>query len=249
MIKIKCIKASVDPHKLQYGCFIIEPLEIGQAITLGNSLRRTLLSDLTTFGITHIIINNLKHQFVAIEGLKEDYFEFILNLKEIIFKENELNLNCNSLKGFLNIKGPIILNAGMIILDNPNIKILNTKRYLGTLINNNNFYLEIDIQKGKGYTLNNDQQSNNLIKQTNNLSFSKPNKLAIDTLYTCVKRVNFNIKLIHDINGKIQESLIIEIWTNGSLTPKRSLNEAIKILLNIFSSLLINSKEINKLLI
>ena len=84
MSTLTCIETYIDNEKNHYGCFVIEPLETGQGITLGNALRRTLLSDLTGFSITGVRINDLKHEFSIIEGLREDILEVLLNLKEII---------------------------------------------------------------------------------------------------------------------------------------------------------------------
>ena len=85
MNTVTCIETYID-RESHYGCFLIEPLETGQGITLGNSLRRTLLSDLTSFSIVGARINNLKHEFTTIEGLREDVLEVLLNLKEIVLK-------------------------------------------------------------------------------------------------------------------------------------------------------------------
>ena len=112
MSTLTCIENSTDQEKSHYGCFIIEPLEAGQGITLGNALRRTLLSDLSGFAIVGVRINNVKHEFASIPGLREDILEVLLNLKEIVFKTAFSYKDKNfspTLKGFLNVKGPIII--------------------------------------------------------------------------------------------------------------------------------------------
>ena len=88
MNSLYCIENYIDKEQNHFGCFLIEPLEIGQGITLGNALRRTLLSDLSGFAITGLRINNLKHEFAIIEGLREDILEVLLNLKELVFKSS-----------------------------------------------------------------------------------------------------------------------------------------------------------------
>jgi DNA-directed RNA polymerase subunit alpha len=235
---LTCIETYIDKDEKHYGSFVIEPLETGQGITLGNSLRRTLLSDLTSFSIVGARINNLKHEFATVEGLREDVLEILLNLKEITFKNsfttNE-NMKVSKLKGFLNVKGPIIVTAGMLNLPKNILKIINPNQYIGTIIDNSELYLEIDIEKGKGYRLTEENtQKENITK----LSNIKPATLAIDAVFMPVKKVNYKIKLIHDSQGNIKESLNIEIWTNGSITPKRSLHESIKILMKLFYPLL-----------
>lgn len=231
-MKIKCIKSYIDTNKLQYGCFTIEPLEIGQGLTLGNVFRRTLLSHLVAYQVTGLRINNLKHEFLPIAGLKEDYLELVLNIKEIIFKETPgFEKNKNKIVGILTTKGPMIINAGMIKLNLPFVTIINPKKYIGTLIDHSDLYLEIDLEKNHCLATNNEIISEN--------TFAIENKLIP------IKRVNFSIKLINDITGRLKESLLLEIWTNGSLTPLRALKESIKIIIDIFSSLFLNSECLN----
>lgn len=233
MSTLTCIETYIDKEKNHYGCFLIEPLEIGQGITLGNTLRRTLLSDLTGFSIVGARINNLKHEFSTIPGLREDVLEILLNLKEIIFKTSysfqELNQGIK-LKGLLHQKGPIILTAGMFKLPENLVEIINPTQYIGTLVDTSEIYIEIDIENGKGYKLTEESRKKNLDKKILN----KPSTLLVDALFMPIKKVNYKIKLIHDTKGNIKESLILEIWTNGSITPKRSIQESLKILMNLF---------------
>ena len=238
MSTLTCIETYIDKDQNHYGCFVIEPLEIGQGITLGNTLRRTLLSDLNGYGITGVRINNLKHEFSVIEGMREDILEVILNLKEITFKSafSTRSNKTNRLKGFLNVKGPKIVTAGLFELPSNLLKIVNPSQYICTLVDNSEFYLEIDIENGKGYRLTEENRRQQIERQ---ISSVKPATLFIDTVFMPIKKVNYKIKLIHDTKGNIKESLIVEILTNGSITPKRSLNEALKILMNLFYSLFI----------
>ena len=238
MNKLTCIENYIDTNNNHFGSFLIEPLELGQGITLGNSLRRTLLSDLTGLAITGVRINNLKHEFSIIEGLREDILEVLLNLKEIKFKNSfsfkeNLSLASSSgfkLKGFLKIKGPIVITAGMFNLPKNIIKIINPNQYICTIVDNSEIYLEIDIEKGKGYRLGEEY-----IKYP-----KKRSTLFIDALFMPIKKVNYKIKLIHDTEGNIKESLNLEILTNGTISPERSLQESLKILINLFYPLFVN---------
>ena len=238
MLTLNCIETYIDKNQNHYGCFIIEPLEIGQGITLGNTLRRTLLSDLSGYAISGVRINNLKHEFAMIEGLREDVLEIILNLKEIVFKANFLKSTEKNepIKAFLNVKGPMVITAGLFQLPENLIKIINPSQYLCTIVDNSEFYLEIDIENGKGYKLIEENRRQRIERP---ISTNQPATLYIDTIFMPIKKVNYKIKLIHDTKGNIKESLILEILTNGSITPKRSLNEALKILMNLFYSLFI----------
>jgi DNA-directed RNA polymerase subunit alpha len=239
MSTLNCIETYIEKDFQHYGCFIIEPLNIGQGITLGNTLRRTLLSDLQGYAITGARINNLKHEFSLVEGLREDILEVILNLKEIIFKNPSINNISDGkvLKGFLNVKGPIIVTAGMFQLPKEFLSIVNPNQYICTIVNYSEFYLEIDIENGKGYKLTEESRK---YKSEKKISYIKPSTLFVDAIFMPIKKVNYKVKLIHDSKGNIKESLSIEILTNGSITPKRSLYEALKIIIHLFSSLLIN---------
>ena len=242
MNKLTCIENYIDGNNNHYGSFLIEPLELGQGITLGNSLRRTLLSDLTGLGITGARINNLKHEFSIVDGLREDILEILLNLKEIVFKtsfsfkENKSYINSNKIKGFLKVKGPIVVTAGMFNLPKNIITIINPNQYICTIIDNSEIYLEIDIEKGKGYRLANE---NAKYRKRGQSKINKASTLLIDALFMPIKKVNYKIKLIHDTEGNIKESLNLEILTNGSITPQRSLQESLKILVNLFYPLFI----------
>jgi len=235
MSTLTCVETFIDNDQSNYGSFIIEPLEIGHGITLGNALRRTLLSNLTGYSISGIRINDLKHEFASVEGLREDILEIILNLKEIVFKASSKDIANNSMcKGYLNIKGPVIVTAGMFKLPKNFIKILNPNQYICTITDTSEFYLEIDIEKGKGYRLSDETRKK---KVREKVFQSKPSTILVDALFMPVKKVNYKIKLIHDTRGNIKESLMLEVYTNGSMSPKRSIQESIKILMNLFYSL------------
>ena len=244
MNRLNCVETYVNKENAHCGSFIIEPLEIGQGITIGNSLRRTLLSDLTGYAISGVRINNLKHEFSLIEGIREDVLEVILNLKEINFKTNFTKKYLENLKfkGFLNVKGPLIVTAGLLNLPKDIIKIINPSQYICTILDKSELYIEIDIENGKGYKLAEENNKHQIEVKT---FLKNSTTFQIDAIYMPIKKVNYKVKLIHDIYGNIKESLIIEVVTNGSLTAKRSLNEALKILIETFYSLFINQPFIN----
>jgi len=247
MNTLTCIETYIDTEQNHYGCFIIEPLETGQGITLGNALRRTLLSDLTGFAITGVRINNLKHEFVIVESLREDILEILLNLKQIVFKSSfkvreELEIKQKNgsflkIKSFLQVKGPLVVTAGMFNLPKGHFKILNPNQYICTIVDDSELYIEIDIENGKGYKLTNVIRKN---EPEQKFSISKPSTLFIDAIFMPVKRVNYKIKMIHDTKGNIKESLTLEIWTNGTISPRRSIQESLKILMNLFYPLFLN---------
>jgi len=250
MSTLTCLETFIDKDQNNYGSFLIEPLEIGHGITLGNALRRTLLSDLTGYSISGIRINDLKHEFASVEGLREDILEIILNLKEIVFKlSSKQSANTSMCKGYLNVKGPVIVTAGMFKLPKDILKILNPNQYICTITDTSEFYLEIDIEKGKGYRLSDETRKKRVREK---ILKAKPSTILVDALFMPVKKVNYKIKLIHDTKGNIKESLMLEVYTNGSMTPKRSVQESLKILMNLFYPLFITpnflkiSSEISK---
>jgi DNA-directed RNA polymerase subunit alpha len=247
-LTLTCIETFIDEKKNIQSSFLIEPLETGQGITLGNSLRRTLLADLNGFAITGARINNLKHEFAMIEGIRDDVLEILLNLKEIVLKpslilKEKMYTHTNEtplkFKAFLNVQGPLIVTAGMFFLPKDAFKIINPEQYICTLVDTSNLYLEIDIENGVGYQLADESRKKNFQYQEK-ISILKPTTLLIDAIFMPVKKVNYKVKLIHDSYGNIKESLVLEILTNGSITPKRSLQEAIKILIQLFYPLLLS---------
>lgn len=234
---LTCIETYLDKDKNYYGSFVIEPLATGQGITLGNSLRRTLLSDISGTAITGARINNLKHEFSAVQGVREDVLEILLNLKEIVFKSSFVFVRQKrKTKAFLHAKGPTVVTAGMFKLPKNFVKILNPNKYICTLVTSGEFYLEVDLEQGTGYRLTEETNRKNIEQK---FRPGRPNTLLMDATFAPIKSVNYKIKLIHDTHGNIKESLFLEILTNGSITPKRSLQEAIKILLNLFYPLFI----------
>jgi DNA-directed RNA polymerase subunit alpha len=164
----------------------------------------------------------------------------MLNFKDVIFKNTFISKNKHyelKQKGYLHVKGPVIVTAGMLKLPRYLLKVINPQQYICTIVDDSELYIEIDIEKGKGYRLAEENRKNKIEKK---LSSIKPSTLFIDSMFIPIKRVNYKIKLIHDTKGNIKESLNFEILTNGSITPKRSLQESLKVLLNLFYPLFLN---------
>ncbi len=228
--------------------FLIEPLEIGQAVTIGNALRRTLLSDLTGYAVTGVRINNLKHEFASANGVREDVLEMLLNLKQIKFaqqsKTNSLLLtqkleNKDVLAvdtGLLYVQGPKIVTAEMFVFRNNVLKILNSKEYICALSDESSLFIEIDVARGKGYRL----AKENPLFFREETSASSASTLRVDSNFMPVKTVNFRVKLTHDDAGKLKESLSMHVITNGAISPLRSMYEGTKLLLEMFYPLLLS---------
>lgn len=231
LTQLSCLN-NLDHDKL--GTYILEPLCSGQGVTMGNLLRRILLTEISSYSITSLRINNIKHEFGSIEGLQEDILELIINIKDIRFKEIKSSTSQKKSIGFLFQKGPAIITAGHFKLESNFLKVLNTNLYLGSIINNSEIFIEIDIRKGIGYSLN----ENYLFSNDINTIFTEklPATISLDTSFNPIKKVNYKVKLIYDDLGNLKESLLIEILTNGTIDPLKSLYEANKkALKNLFS--------------
>nr|ARX95833.1 DNA-directed RNA polymerase alpha subunit [Thorea hispida]UNJ79119.1 DNA-directed RNA polymerase alpha subunit [Thorea hispida] len=219
--QIECIESKVENTRQHYGRFIIEPLTRGQGITIGNALRRTILSDLSGTAIVAVRISGVNHEFSTIAGVREDVLEILLNLKEIVLK----NHSDKPQIGRVRIQGPAIVTAGLFNIPNE-IEIIDPRQYVATICNNTILEMEFCIEKGQGYRL--------VDKETIN---KKTDFLQIDAIFMPVKKFNYIVEEIK-LNSQItQEKLLIELWTNGSLCPQEAISQGATILTNLFYSL------------
>lgn len=214
---IECIEKSDDGG---YGRFVIEPLERGYATTLGNSLRRILLSSLPGTAVRWIKIDNVLHEFSTIPGVKEDVIEIILNLKNLYAKIHS-DEDVKILRIEANEGGEI--TAGDIIAD-ADVEILNTDLHICTLEDNAHIYMEIALGQGRGY-----------VSAENNKEVGLPiGIIPVDSIYTPVRKVNFSCTA-----GKVADydRLELEIWTDGTIEPDEAASVGAKIMsehLNLF---------------
>ena len=214
-LKFKYFKSQIDEAGQVTSGFMLNALENGQAITIGNTLRRVLLSNIPGIAIHAIKIPNIKHEFSTISGLREDVLELILNLKQVIIKSD-----LKHIQGSINVKGPGIITANCLEFP-PDVTIVNPNQYICTLSSKKIFHLDIKASRGKGYSIAKQISYQNL-----------DGYIPIDTVFLPVLRVNCRIKQIGPT-----ESLLIEITTNGSITPEYALNQAAFILVKWFGSL------------
>lgn len=219
--QIECLESKTEGTRKQYGRFVLEPLQQGQGITVGNSLRRTILSDLEGTAIVAVRIAGVNHEFSTITGVREDVLEILLNLKEVVLKSytNEPQI------GRVRVQGPAIVTTGLFDLP-PEIEIIDHRQYIATVCNNTIFEMEFRIEKGHGYRL-----VDSSIKEKS-IDF-----LQIDAVFMPVKRFNYIVQEKRISSDTIQEKLILEIWTNGSLYPQEAISEGSKILTNLFHPL------------
>jgi DNA-directed RNA polymerase subunit alpha len=209
---IECIFSDED---INYGKFIVEPLERGYGTTLGNSLRRILLSSLPGAAVTSVKIDGILHEFSTIPGVKEDVTEIILNLKRLsvrISGENTKRVHINAV-------GPKIVTAADIIGDS-DLEIFNPDLHIATLEDNASLVMEINIARGRGYA-----------PAEQNKTDSMPIAvIPVDSIYTPVKKVNFTVENTRVGQVTDYDRLNLEIWTDGSITPEEGVSIGAKIM-------------------
>ena len=209
---IDCIYDDTDKN---YGKFVVEPLERGYGTTLGNSLRRILLSSLPGAAVTSVKIDGILHEFSTVPGVKEDVTEIILNLKKL-----SLRLSDDTPKrAIINAVGPKEVTAADIIV-NTDVEIFNPELHIATLDENASLVMEINLATGRGYT-----------PADQNKSESMPiGVIPVDSIFTPARKVNFTVQNTRVGQITDYDRLILEIWTDGSITPEESVSIGAKIM-------------------
>ena len=224
--KIEITEISEDKR---YGRFVVGPLERGYGITLGNSLRRIMLSSLPGAAVSQIHIEGIEHEFSSIPGVKEDVTEIIMNIKSLAIKNNS---STNEPKtAYIDFVGEGVVTAADIKVD-PDIEILNPDQVIATLSggSKSKLSMEMTINKGRGY-VGSDKN------KTEDMSIGV---IAIDSIYTPVERVNLTVDNTRVEQVTDYDKLTLDVYTNGTLTPDEAVSLAAKVLsehLNLFVDL------------
>ena len=209
-------KIQTIEEKEDFGRFVIEPLDQGFGQTLGNSLRRVLLSALPGAAITTVRISGVKHPFSTLPGFKEDIVELILNIKKLrvrLFEEEGTKLT-------LDKAGPGAVTAADFE-KNPSVEVVNKDLYLGSLTDKkSNLELELTVEKGYGYSLAEERKGETI------------GTIPVDAIFTPVTRVNYKVEETRVGRMTNLDKLILEIYTDGTISPKLALEEAAKILVS-----------------
>ncbi|WP_029903292.1 DNA-directed RNA polymerase subunit alpha [Prevotella sp. 10(H)] len=205
-----------------FGKFEFRPLEPGYGITVGNALRRILLSSLEGFAITSIKIDGVEHEFATVPGVIEDVTNIILNLKQVRFKQ--IVEEIENEKVSITVSGAEVFKAGDIGKHLSGFEVLNPDLEICHLDKNASFLIELNINKGRGYVP---------ADENRNLS-DDVNVIAIDSIYTPIRNVKYSIENYRVEQKTDYEKLVIEIATDGSIHPKDALKEAAKILIHHF---------------
>ena len=211
--RLECDKSTLTDT---YGKFAAEPFERGFGTTIGNSLRRTLLSSLQGIAVTAVKIEGVYHEFSTIPGVREDVSDIILNLKELRLKllGGELPKTM-----YLNVKGPRDVAARDMEAD-ADIKILNPDLHLVTLNKDGHLNMEMTVQAGRGYVPAEKQTNGDWSTQT----------IPIDAIFSPVTKVNFRVENTRVGQATDFDKLIIEVWTDGSLSPEDAIAQSAKVL-------------------
>ena len=215
--RIEVSKVSEDGT---YGCFVVEPLERGYGITLGNSLRRIMLSSLPGAAVSSIKIDGVLHEFSTIPGVKEDVAEIILNLKNLALKANE-DLT-EPITAYIDYRGEGVVHASDIKLDKSIIEIVNPDLVIATICGGqeNHLTMELKITAGRGYV------GSDKNKKDDQAVGVRP----IDSLYTPVRRVNFTVENTRVGQITDYDKLTLEVWTKGTINPQEAVSLAAKVM-------------------
>ena len=213
------------PEDLSYGKYVVEPLERGYGMTLGNSLRRILLSSLPGYAATSIKIAGVQHEFTTIPGVKEDVTEIVLNIKRVIVK-----LHSQGVKTvYIDAVGPCEVRAGDIKADGE-VEILNPELLLCTLGPDATLNMEITLSQGRGY-----------VSSDRNKTAQTPiGVIPVDSIYSPVKKVNYTVEPCRVGDRTDYDKLTLEVWTNGTIFAKDAVSLGAKIMadhLTVFTSL------------
>nr|YP_010144960.1 RNA polymerase alpha subunit [Exacum affine]QQL92365.1 RNA polymerase alpha subunit [Exacum affine] len=211
----KCVESRTDSKRLYYGRFILSPLMKGQADTIGIAMRRALLGEIEGTCITRVKSEKVPHEYSTIAGIQESVHEILMNLKEIVLRSN-LYGTCDA---YICVRGPGYVTAKDIALP-PYVEIIDNTQHIASLTESIDLCIGLQIERNGGY----------LIKTPHT---SQDGSYPIDAVFMPVRNANHSIHSYGNGNEK-QEILFLEIWTNGSLTPKEALHEASRNLIELF---------------
>jgi DNA-directed RNA polymerase subunit alpha len=220
-LKFQYFKSCVEESGNLTGYFLLQNLETGQGLTFGNTLRRVMLSNIEGTAITGIKIPGIVHEFSTIPNVREDLLEIFLNLKQVVLSGKKETPSF----GHVSVQGPGVITANLIKFED-DIEVINPNQYIATLSGNEILNFTLKVEKSSGYEFA--EQEKNL----DNLDF-----LAIDAVFMPIVGVNFRTKNVYTGYSKTTESLILEITTNGSISPEKALSEAAQKLRDWFSLL------------
>ena len=211
-----------------YGRFVIEPLERGFGLTLGNALRRVLLSSLPGASIYAVEVEGARHEFTALEGVEEDVTAIILNLKDLILRIDEGDDSNKKLE--INVQGPAVVTAGMIKTEGTGVEVINPDLVIAHLTDRGNLKMVLHARNGRGYVTG---EQNKILHPNLQLG-----TIATDSNYSPVRKANYTVDATRVGHDSHFDKLTIEVWTDGSITPQVALAESANLLIKHFEKFL-----------
>lgn len=218
---LSCIESRIENRRTLYGCFKMGPFYENQGLTIANTLRRVLLSNLEGLSIVFIQIEGVKHEYSIINGIQESVLEILTNLKNVQFKTDRAFYKPQI--AYLNIKGPKVVYASDIQLP-AHIQNVDLSKYIATLSVGSELKMKLFICQGKRYCLHNSLKFVIENKFRKILYLNAKNYLFLDAIFLPIQKVNFTLEANQNLGN---EFIIMEVWTNGSIHPKQSLYNAI----------------------
>lgn len=219
--QIECVESNTEESRSHYSKFVLEPLERGQGTTVGNALRRVLLSNLEGTAVTAVRIAGVSHEFATVPGVREDVLEILMRMKEVILK----SYSSQPQIGRLLVNGPATVTSAHFDLPSE-VEIIDPTQYIATLAEGGKLEMEFRIEKGKGYrTVERGRE------EATSLDF-----LQIDSVFMPIRKVNYSVEEARG-DGTLKDRLLLEVWTNGSLSPQEALSSAAGILVDLFNPL------------
>ena len=215
---IKPRRLEVETADARYGKFVATPLERGYGTTIGNSLRRILLSSLPGAAITDVVLDGVKHEFSTVPGCVEDVTEIVLNLKDIVLELGEkerVNLT-------LDVQGPADVTAGMITCGDPGVRIINTDHHIASLNEEGRLKMSLHARTGRGYVVSEQLKEEDASPVVGTIT--------IDAMYSPVRKVNHYCTRARVGQRTDYDKLTLEVWTDGSITPEDAVRNAAFIL-------------------
>jgi DNA-directed RNA polymerase subunit alpha len=220
--QVECVESDTGKDRGLYSKFVLEPLDRGQGITVGNALRRVLLSNLEGAAVTAVRLAGVTHEFMTVPGVREDVLDIILNMKEAVLK----SYSSQPQIGRLRIEGPATVTTQDFELP-AEVEVIDPSQYVATVSAGSTLEMEFRIEKGVGYRA---------IERSRD-DASALDFLQIDSIFMPVRKVNYSIEDAR-VGGSLEKDrLVMEVWTNGSLTPEEALNQAANILVDLFNPL------------
>lgn len=220
--QIECVESNTEESRSHYSKFVLEPLDRGQGTTVGNALRRVLLSNLEGTAVTAVRIAGVTHEFATVPGVREDVLEILMRMKEVILR----SYSAQAQIGRLLVNGPATVTVAHFDLPSE-VEVIDQTQYVATVAEGGKLEMEFRIERGKGYrTVERGRE------EATSLDF-----LQIDSVFMPVRKVNYSVEEARGDGSITKDRLLLEVWTNGSISPQEALSSAAGILVDLFNPL------------